>query len=172
MKYLRLFNEHSGYTEAMQTLEAPNVSHCVGENHVHYKPELPSVLPGNEEVWELYSSLVCDDERLEQDLKNIFSKYAVTSEEYSYTAESGGHHPDPMYTDYGYSFVYGKNPSSDNWFECDIFTSRTANYGFESTAMDSVTNDCGEEVLPGEYGVGEWRERTNLIVGPIGPVIS
>lgn len=78
MRYLKLFNEHSGYTEAMQTLEAPNVSHCVGENHVHYKPELPSVLPGNEEAWEEYCAFICDDAELEQDLRNIFSKYVVT----------------------------------------------------------------------------------------------
>lgn len=167
MKYLRLFNEHSGYTEAMQTLEAPNVSHCVGENHVHYKPELPSVLPGNEEAWALYSSLVCDDERLEQDLKNIFSKYAVTSEEYSYEETTGGLHPDSKYIDYGYSFVYGKNPSSVSWFECDIFTRREISHStYNNLALDSVTNDCGEEVLPGEYGVGEWGERASFVVDP------
>ena len=36
----------------------PNVSHCIQENEVHYAE--PQVLPGNEEVWELYPSLVCD----------------------------------------------------------------------------------------------------------------
>ena len=41
-KYLKLFDNHSGYTAFTQTEEfvRPNVSHCVGENHVHYNPLL------------------------------------------------------------------------------------------------------------------------------------
>lgn len=40
MKYLKLFNEHSGYQDFSSggTMELPNVSHCVSENHVHYNP--------------------------------------------------------------------------------------------------------------------------------------
>lgn len=39
-KYLKLFNNHSGYTAFTQTEEfvKPNVSHCIQENEVHYNP--------------------------------------------------------------------------------------------------------------------------------------
>ena len=43
MEYLKLFQEHSGYTEYKKSegFLKPNVSHCVNENHVHYNP-IPS----------------------------------------------------------------------------------------------------------------------------------
>jgi hypothetical protein len=41
-KYLKLFNQHSEYTDFTQTADfvRPNVSHCIVENHVHYNPSL------------------------------------------------------------------------------------------------------------------------------------
>lgn len=40
MKYLKLFDEHSDYQDFSSggTMELPNVSHCISENHVHYNP--------------------------------------------------------------------------------------------------------------------------------------
>ena len=37
MYYLKLFDEHSGYTQYIENNEfEPNVSFCEEENHVHY----------------------------------------------------------------------------------------------------------------------------------------
>jgi len=37
MKYLKLFNDHSGYTEYIEgDVVKPNVSHCILEDEVHY----------------------------------------------------------------------------------------------------------------------------------------
>lgn len=152
MKYLRLFNEHSGYTEAMQTLEAPNVSHCVGENHVYYKPELPSVLPGNEEVWELYSSLVCDDEILEEDLPNIFAQYAVSV---SSSTFEGAHRPGDQapYTISGYVFTYSDGTET---YKRVIETEVTwTNIGV--TPPQATINDCGESIVE----IGDWGMQQN-----------
>ena len=40
MKYIKLFENHSGYENFVSggTMEKPNVSHCVNENEVHYNP--------------------------------------------------------------------------------------------------------------------------------------
>ena len=40
MKYIKLFENHSGYEDFVEggTMEKPNVSHCVEENEVHYNP--------------------------------------------------------------------------------------------------------------------------------------
>ena len=40
MKYLKLFENHSGYSEYLASSEylRPNVSHCIQENEVHYNP--------------------------------------------------------------------------------------------------------------------------------------
>ena len=40
MKYIKVFNEHTAYTEykASGNMIKPNVSHCVNENEVHYNP--------------------------------------------------------------------------------------------------------------------------------------
>jgi hypothetical protein len=38
MKYLKLFTSHSDYDAAKSSLDKPNVSHCIGGNHVHYTP--------------------------------------------------------------------------------------------------------------------------------------
>lgn len=38
MKYLKLFASHSDYSTAQSSLDKPNVSHCVNEDHVHYNP--------------------------------------------------------------------------------------------------------------------------------------
>jgi hypothetical protein len=38
-KYLKLFETHAEYEEAMQNLILPNVSLCVAENEVHYNPK-------------------------------------------------------------------------------------------------------------------------------------
>ena len=148
MKYLKLFDNHSGYTEYMSG-EAilPNVSHCILEDEVHYNPELPSVLPGNEEAWALYSSLVCDSERLDRDLKNIFSKYQVSmTNPYTYYFKR---FQDVLYIDEGVRFTYTDGTDTYN---CDIFTYRTALNS--SYAVSPVTNDCGQNVLP--EGVGQW----------------
>lgn len=142
MSYLRLFNEHSAYTEAMQTLEAPNVSYCVGENHVHYKPELPSVLPGNEEVWELYSALVCGDEVLEEDLANIFTQYAVSV---SSSTFEGAHRPSDQapYTTSGYVFTCS---NGNGTYKRVIKTEVTwTNIGV--TPPQATINDCGESIV-------------------------
>jgi hypothetical protein len=39
MKYLKLFTSHSDYNTAKSSLDKPNVSHCVSDNHVHYNPK-------------------------------------------------------------------------------------------------------------------------------------
>lgn len=149
MKYIKLFGNHSGYTEYMENNEVthPNVSHCIQENEVHYDNNM--VLPGNEEVWELYSSLVCDSARLDEDLRNIFSKYQVSTSPCSNTFRRS---QDILYTDSGTRFSY-----SDGFnYECGILTSRAALDS--SYALASVTNDCGQNVLP--EGVGSWRIHT------------
>lgn len=40
MKYLKLFDEHSGYGSFVSgnTFDRPNVSHCILENEIHYNP--------------------------------------------------------------------------------------------------------------------------------------
>lgn len=38
MKYLKKFENHQAYETAESGLETPNVSYCVSENEVHYKP--------------------------------------------------------------------------------------------------------------------------------------
>lgn len=40
MKYIQLFNNHSNYTEFIETDEfiKPNVSHCIEQNEIHYNP--------------------------------------------------------------------------------------------------------------------------------------
>lgn len=40
MKYLKLFASHSDYNTAKSSLDKPNVSHCITENHVHYNPSI------------------------------------------------------------------------------------------------------------------------------------
>ena len=52
MKYIRVFEHHSGYTEFVGSgeMELPNVSYCVNENEVHYN----EVLPENKELWEWF----------------------------------------------------------------------------------------------------------------------
>lgn len=158
MKYLRLFNEHSAYTEAMQTLEAPNVSHCVGENHVHYKPELPSVLPGNEEVWELYSSLICDDEILAEDLENKFSNRIVSVTSYTESFYENPRDSQPMYTLVGYKFTC--DPETRIIFTGVSFT----NVG--ASTPQAVTNDCGQDIIR----IEDWQEMGSVI--PIDPGVS
>jgi hypothetical protein len=37
-QYLKLFTNHSAYSQAESSLDRPNVSHCISENHVHYNP--------------------------------------------------------------------------------------------------------------------------------------
>lgn len=175
MKYLKLFNDHSGYTEYIEgDVIKPNVSHCIQEDEVHYTNRLPAVLPGNEEAWELYSSLICDDERLARDLTNIFSKYEVSYSLTSNTEYYQGHMSDPLYTDNGYTFTFTTIPGDPNYpvvssgnYKCIIYTSRNAR-GSEYI-LASVTNDCGQDILPN--GVGQWNEVMESI-GPIGPTIS
>lgn len=147
MKYLKLFENHSGYTEYMSGEAAlPNVSHCIQENEVHYN-DLVTLFPGNEEAWALYSSLVCDDERLKQDLKNIFSKYQVSmTNPYTYYFKR---YQETLYIDEGVRFTYTDGTDTYN---CDIFTYRTALNS--SYAASPEANDCGQNVLPG--GVGSW----------------
>lgn len=162
---LKLFNNHLEYTEYMKTNEVPipNVSYCNEEDEVHYNNV--SVLPGNKEVWELYSSLVCDDERLELDLKNIFSKYLVTwSEKTIPVSDPNAERPDAVqYTDSGIRFSYSVGFFN---YTCDIMTSRTTSKS--SYALTPVTNDCGQDVLPG--GVGLWtRKAKEVIVEPSEP---
>ena len=41
MKYLKLFENHTAYEAAESGLILPNVSYCVNENEVHYKPYDP-----------------------------------------------------------------------------------------------------------------------------------
>lgn len=41
MKYLKLFNNHSEYTESVEGLAVPNVVCCDSEDHVHYNPIPP-----------------------------------------------------------------------------------------------------------------------------------
>ena len=38
MKYITKFENHSAYSAAESSLVEPNVSYCVNENEVHYKP--------------------------------------------------------------------------------------------------------------------------------------
>ncbi len=41
MYYLKLFDNHSSYEDFVSgdTMERPNVSHCILENEVHYNPD-------------------------------------------------------------------------------------------------------------------------------------
>ena len=50
MKYLKKFSAHSNYITFTQTEDyiLPNVSYCVNENEVHYKPFVPSIINGHE----------------------------------------------------------------------------------------------------------------------------
>ena len=41
MKYITKFTDHTAYTAAESSLVEPNVSYCVNENEVHYKPIEP-----------------------------------------------------------------------------------------------------------------------------------
>ena len=41
MKYITKFTDHAAYTAAESSLVEPNVSYCVNENEVHYKPIVP-----------------------------------------------------------------------------------------------------------------------------------
>ena len=152
MKYLKLFDNHSGYTEYMSG-EAilPNVSHCILENEVHYN-DLVILFPGNEQAWELYSSLVCDDERLEQDLKNIFTRYAVSM---SSSTFEGSHRPgdQPPYTTSGYVFTYSNGTETYNRV---IETEVTwTNVGVKPP--QAATNDCGESIVE----IGDWGMQLN-----------
>ena len=80
MEYVKLFDTHSKYAEYANggTMLKPNVSHCVQENEVHYNPIQVVPLEGNEEAFELFSQYVCDDAKIDEYLKNVFSKYEVT----------------------------------------------------------------------------------------------
>ena len=160
---LKLFNNHLEYTEYMNNNEVPipNVSYCNEEDEVHYNNVM--VLPGNEEVWELYSSLVCDDERLDRDLKNIFSKYLVTVQDKTMDEYVNR---ESVYQDTGKLFTYN---TFDFIYECFIKTHR--NPRAPQYALDSIENDCGQNVLPG--GVGLWTGKAKeIVVGPSYPVIT
>lgn len=106
------------------------------------------VLPGNEEVWELYSSLVCDSARLDEDLRNIFSKYPVTVEDNTVTRRDSSR--EVIYQDVGKAFAFSPY---DVIYTCFIKTRRT-NVRAPQYALDSIENNCGQNVLPG--GVGQW----------------
>ena len=173
MKYLRLFSYHSGYTEYMsgETVNRPHVAHCVNEDEVHYENFPVVCLPENEEVWALYQSLVCDDERLKDDLKNIFSKYVVSSSTYSHNTYYQGH-SDLLYITNGYEFVFIPDVSDSNFppalmgngeYYCEIDTNRSS-VSSQQYALASVTNDCGEDILPD--GVGDWEPVTVQYVDP------
>ena len=45
MEYLRLFENHSGYTEFKNSINfiKPNVSHCIEQNEMHYSPKIPYI---------------------------------------------------------------------------------------------------------------------------------
>ena len=45
MKYITKFTDHAAYSAAESSLVEPNVSYCVNENEVHYKP-IPSTPTG------------------------------------------------------------------------------------------------------------------------------
>ena len=76
MKYIKLFNNHSGYTEYVNgEVARPNVSHCIQENEVHYNPVDP-ILPENLEVWEEYQKWICNDEEIARD-REIFTRHRV-----------------------------------------------------------------------------------------------
>ena len=170
MKYLKAFNNHFDYEDYMDNNEVPipNVSYCDEEDEVHYNNVM--VLPENEEVWELYSSLVCDEERLAEDLKNIFSKYEVTVENCSKQETTGGIHPEVKYVDSGHLFKY-RESGGIGWYECKIFTNRTVPYStYNNLALDAVTNSCGGQVLPGIDGVGLWSYNSGMVI--IEPGIS
>lgn len=79
-EYIKLFENHTQYETFIggEGVLRPNVSHCVQENEVHYNPIQVVPLEGNEEAFELFSQYVCDDAKIDEYLKNVFSKYEVT----------------------------------------------------------------------------------------------
>lgn len=156
MKYLKLFNEHSGYTEYIEgDIAKPNVSHCILEDEVHYMNRPPDVLPENTEAWEEYCAFICDDAELEQDLINIFSKYVVTVANYSY--RYGYQEPN---TDYGRKFSY--NDERGTLYERIVVRC----YDIYMVGCDHSrehTNDCGETYV----SLGSWAPHIDSpIIGP------
>jgi len=80
MKNIKLFENHSQYEDFfMGDMLKPNVSYCVNENEVHYNP---SVLPGNEEAWELFKLAFC--ENVTDVDKRIFAENIVSVSESFY----------------------------------------------------------------------------------------
>lgn len=152
MKCIKLFGNHPGYTEYISgdDVAQPNVSYCIEENEVHYAE--PQVLPGNEEAWELYSALVCDDEVLEEDLPNIFTQYAVSV---SSSTFEGAHRPGDQapYTTSGYVFTCS---NGNGTYKRVIKTEVTwTNIGV--TPPQATINDCGESIVE----IGDWNLQDN-----------
>lgn len=129
MDYLKIFDKHSGYTEyaSSEGFLKPNVSHCIEEDHVHYKPLFDPILPENLEVWEEYKKWICNDEEIARD-REIFTRVPVimfTNNPEEYVA---------------FSFRY------ENYNHERLIT-------ITSSSGTPVTNDCGKTYV----SIGEWQ---------------
>ena len=156
MRRLKLFNNHLEYTDYMDSNEVPtpNVSYCIEEDEVHYDNGI-RILPENEEIWEEYCAFICDDAELEQDLRNIFSKYVVTVANYSH--KYGYQEPD---TDYGRKFSYYDERGF--LYERIVVTCYSV-YMVGCDHSREHTNDCGETYV----SLGSWALHIDSpIIGP------
>lgn len=143
MNYIKKFETHNDFKafEGSAEMVRPNVSHCVQENEVHYRQNV-SVLSGNEAAWEEYQQWICEDtDRLERDLVNIFSKYAV--DVYNYNDDNNNHYR---------AFTYSKEDIGNLRYisELRIKTSSAAE-------VQEITNSCGKTYIKIP---NEWEERT------------
>lgn len=127
MFYLKIFDEHSGYTDyaSSEGFLKPNVSHCDNEEHVHYNPVDP-ILPENLEAWEEYQKWICNDEEIARD-REIFTKYRVAMNT-----------SNPEYV--LFSFIFGNY-------------SHNRRIQITSSSGTPVTNDCGKTYV----SIGEWQ---------------
>lgn len=57
MKYITKFENHAAYSAAESSLVEPNVSYCVNENEVHYKPIMPT--PTRTPAVEIFADEAC-----------------------------------------------------------------------------------------------------------------
>jgi hypothetical protein len=95
---------------------------------------------------------VCDSSRLDEDLRNIFTKYPVSVEDYTVAKRDSSH--EVVCQDVGKRFTFSAN---DETYGCIIKTRRD-NVREPQYALDSIENNCGQNVLP--EGVGSWRIHT------------
>lgn len=140
-KYLRLFNNHDGYSAFTQTSEfiRPNVSHCIEEYHVHYGHEDPEVLPANEETFQVFSSYICDEDTVNEYLRNVFSKYEVTMSNGNVTETNRD-----SFDYISFSWVDQEKRKADPvYVNTELYVYTELNSNVSGTEYTQITNDCG-----------------------------